>query len=588
MSFDAFMVRAVASELDRALTGARVEKVLQPSKDEIFLALHRESEHFKLQINACAQSARIGITKEAPENPKVPPMFCMLLRKHLTGAKISRVLQRGFERVIEIELETYDEMGFFTKRRIITEIMGRYSNAVLCDDGYKIINVLRPVDFTTSRKRQLLPQMTYEMPPSQDKIDPFNETREAFFEHFSGLPEINAKAVTDRYIGFSPLTAKELIAAAENGTPEALWNTFSELIDRTRNGEFVPTMLVLPNGKSQDFSCFEPKKCIGELKTVRFNSFGELADGFFAEKERCERERIRVHATERVLKNAESRLVKKLELQAQELKDTEKKSEYKRQADLITANIYRFNGSTDKLIVTDYVDDGQGGYTEQQVVIKLERGLSAPSAAQRLYKKYAKAKNAEIEIKAQIEKGETELRYVRSVLDALTRSVGQSELDEIRAELAETGYVRLNESANKRIDKNGKKSAEKKQLKNPLKSVTSGGFTVLTGKNNLQNDYLTFKTAAKNDYWFHVKGFPGSHTVLICDGKEPSEQDLTEAAFIAAKNSKAAEQNRADVDYTRIRNVKKPSGARPGFVIYEGYNTATVQLNAPENVKTEN
>ena len=587
MSFDAFMVRAVATELEKALTGARVEKVLQPSKDEIFLALHRESEHFKLQINAGAQSARIGITGESPENPKVPPMFCMLLRKHLTGAKISRVFQRGFERVIEIELETYDEMGFFTKRRLITEIMGRYSNAVLCDDAYKIINVLRPVDFTTSRKRQLLPQMTYEMPPSQDKVDPFDETREAFLEYFSALGEIDGRSLTDRYIGFSPLTARELVMKAENNGAEALWEAFAELLERTRNGDFVPTMLVLPSGKPQDFSCFEPKHCVGELKTVRFGSFGELTDGFFAEKERRERERSRAHATERVLKNAESRLVKKLELQAKELKDTEKKADYKRQADLITANIYGFKGDVTELTVTDYVDDGNGGYREEQVEIKLERGLSAPAAAQKLYKKYAKAKNAEIEITAQMEKGEAELRYVRSVLDALSRSVGQAELDEIRAELSETGYIRISDGQNKKNGKGTKNASSQKQIKNPIKSVTSGGFTVYTGKNNLQNDYLTFKIASKSDYWFHVKGVPGSHTVLLCDGREPTERDLTEAAIIAAKNSKAAEQDRADVDYTRIKNVKKPSGARPGYVIYDGYNTATVQLNAPVTDKTE-
>ena len=215
----------------------------------------------------------------------------------------------------------------------------------------------------------------------------------------------------------------------------------------------------------------------------------------------------------------------------------------------------------------------------------IDKGISAPAAAQKIYKKYAKAKNAEIEITAQIEKGTAELGYVRSVLDALSRVSGQAELDEIRAELTETGYLK----GNTEIKKGGKnvKPKQDKALKQPMKATTSGGFTVLIGKNNLQNDYLTFKIASKSDYWFHVKGVPGSHVILLCDGSEPTEADLTEAAVLAAKNSKASEGDRADVDYTRVKNVKKPSGARPGYVIYETYKTATVSPSAPVGGETE-
>lgn len=569
------MVRAVAAELDVRLVGARVEKVLQPSKDEIFLALHRESEHFRLGINAGAQSPRIGLTAEAPENPKVPPMFCMLLRKHLTGARIESVRQIDFERVIEIEFETYDEMGYFTKRRLITEIMGRYSNTVLCDENYKILSALRPVDFSTSRKRQLLPQMTYEMPPSQDKTDPFAETEEGFFGAFADRDTLTEKDIMSRYTGFSPISARELIKSASGGAyadKSTVFEAFKGLLDRTRKCKFTPTMIFAPDGRAVDIYCFELTRN-GENVTHRcFETFGELTDGFYAENERREREKSRAHSTERVLRNAENRLVKKLELQRKELKDTEKKSEYKQKADLITANIYRFNGKAEKITVIDYVENADGGYDEVEVELTLERGLTPVAYSQKLYKKYAKARNAETEIAAQIEKGEGELRYVRSVLDALSRCSGQNELDEIRAELTETGYIK---SAAKE-QKKGKKPPEKRQLKSPLKTLTSGGFTVLTGKNNLQNDYLTFKLASKSDYWFHVKGIPGSHTVLFCEGREPSAQDLTEAAQTAAKNSKAAGQDRVEVDYTRIKNVRKPAGARPGFVIYEGYSTAIV------------
>lgn len=584
MSFDAFMVRAVAFELDRVLCGARVEKVLQPSKDELFLVLHKDSEHFRLQINAGARAPRIGLTSESPENPKVPPMFCMLMRKHLTGAKVSRVWQRDFERVIEIELETYDEMGFYTKRRLISEIMGRYSNAVLCTDDYKILNALRPVDFTTSRKRQLLAQMTYEMPPSQEKANPFLETKEGFFERFSGVGEITDKDICSEYIGFSPLTARELIFRGGNDKSR-VWGELESLIGLANANDYEPTLVVDESGRPREFSCFGIKQYDSCFNTVKKSTLGELTDAFFAENERRERERQRAYTTEKLLKNIESRISKKLEIQRSELKDTEKKSEYKQKADLITANIYRFSGKSEKLVVTDYVDDGNGGYTEKQVELTLDRGSTAPKTAQRLYKKYNKAKNAQIEISAQIKKGEAELEYVRSVLDHLSRASGQSELDEIRMELADAGYIKPLADERKKQCSGSKKPKEvKKQLKSPLKLTTSGGFTVLVGKNNLQNDYLTFKIANKNDYWFHVRNIPGSHTVIICEGAEPTENDLTEAAVIAAKNSKASDQDRAEVDFTRIKNVKKPSGARPGYVIYDNYNTAIV---SPKMTKEE-
>lgn len=584
MSFDAFMVRAVAFELDRVLCGARVEKVLQPSKDEIFLVLHKESEHFRLQINAGARAPRIGLTSESPENPKVPPMFCMLLRKHLTGAKVSRVFQREFERVIEIELETYDEMGFYTKRRLISEIMGRYSNSVLCTDDYKILNVLRPVDFTTSRKRQLLAQMLYEMPPAQEKANPFLETREEFFKRFSGVEAITDKDICREYIGFSPLMARELVFRGENDKSR-VWGELEDLIALSKANAYEPTLIVDLSGRPTEFSCFGIKQYGSCFKAVKKSTMGELTDAFFAENERRERERQRAHDTEKLLKNIESRISKKLEIQRAELKDTDKKSEYKQKADLITANIYRFSGKSEKVVVIDYVDDGNGGYTEIEVELTLDRGSTASKTAQRLYKKYNKAKNAQIEISAQIKKGETELEYVRSVLDHLSRVSGQSELDEIRMELADAGYIKPSADDRKKHNSGSKKQREvKRQLKSPMKLTTEGGFTVLVGKNNLQNDYLTFKIANKNDYWFHVKNIPGSHTVLVCDGSEPTGNDIADAAVIAAKNSKAAGKDRAEVDFTRIKNVKKPSGSRPGYVIYDNYNTVVV---SPEMTKEE-
>lgn len=580
MGFDAFMLRAAAWEIDSTLSGARVEKVLQPSKDEIFLAVHKDGAHFRLQINAGASAPRIGITRENPENPKVPPMFCMLLRKHLTGARLLKAEQKGFERMIELEFETYDEMGFLTCRRLICEIMGRYSNAVLCDADYKILNVLRPVDFTTSSKRQLLPQMRYEYPPAQDKKNPLSETPEGFM---ASVKEVSGRELMRVYAGMSPMTAGEIVcrAGGEGAAISQLCEAFFALIARAKENRYKPTLILGPGGQPFEFSPFDIMQYsggdTGKYTKIKKNSLGELTDGFFAERERVNRERQRAHDTERLLKNAENRLVKKLELQKKELNDTEKKADFKHKADLITANIYRFKEKTDTFTVLDYEDDGEGGYTERETVIKLERGLTPAQNAQKLYKKYNKAKNAETEIKAQIEKGSAELEYIRSVRDALGRISGQADLEEIQRELAEAGYDRSRKREEQSGSKGGRGQAKKNtQPRTPEKHVTSGGFTVYVGKNNLQNDYLTFKLASKNDYWFHVKNRPGSHTVLVCDGAEPSERDLTEAAELAACNSRAAGEGRVEVDYTRIRNVKKPAGARPGYVIYEGYNTAVV------------
>ncbi len=573
MSFDAFMLRAVAYELNAKIAGCRVEKILQPSKDELSLLLHREGKHIRLQINAGAAAARIGITAVSPENPKVPPNFCMLARKHLTGAKIESVIQPQFERALEILFETYDEMGFLTKRRLICEIMGRYSNAVLCDKDYKILNALRPVDFTTSRKRQLLPQMLYEMPPAQNKKNPLNETHDGFLD---SVNEVSDSCLMSVYGGMSPLTAREICyRAGEGADKERLWTAFSEIVSCALENRYTPTLVLNEKGEPYDFSSF-PIKQYGELyKTVKFETLGELTDAFFAERERQGRERQRAHSTERLLKNIESRLIKKLELQKKELNDTEKKSEYKLKADAITANIYRLKNHVESAILTAYVEDGSGEFTETEVTVKFERGLTPSQYAQKLYKKYNKARNAEREITLQIEKGERELEYIRSVQYVLSRINGQEELSEIQSELSAAGYVKKEREEPKKQGKKGEKQ-KTLQLKSPMKFTTSGGYTVLVGKNNLQNDYLTFKLAAKNDYWFHVKNVPGSHTVLLSEGREPSNADITEAAVIAAKNSKASGQTRVEVDYTRIKNVKKPSGAKPGFVIYEGYSTAVV------------
>jgi len=584
MSFDAFMTKAVALELSRLLTGARVEKALQPSKDEIFLLLHRESEHFRLQMNASPASPRIGITREAPENPQTPPMFCMLLRKHLTGARVTEVCQLRFERAIRVSFETYDEMGFLTSRHLICEIMGRCSNIILCEDAitaedgeprYRILSCARPVDFTTSRKRQLLSGMLYELPPAQDKRDPFTVTREGLCEILKNSEKSVADTLTESFLGFSPLLSREISYRAEkNGSAE---ESFFGIIQDTVNGKFTPTLVTDKNGSPKEFSCF-PIACYGDkAETVTFPSFGELTDGFFAERERIAREKSRAAETAKLLSNLEKRIVKKLKAQMSELSDAKKGESYRIQADLITANIYMLKRGDKTVTLTDYSNYREDG-TYGQVTVTLDTRLTPSQNAQRLYKKYAKSKSAKEQLTKQIEAGERELEYIRTVSDALSRISGQADLDDIRAELTESGYIKATQQ--KINPKNGRSKAKKQPpIRPPKKYMTSGGFTVLVGRNNIENDRLTFKTADKNDIWFHVKNVPGSHTVMLLEGRTPTDTDIEEAASLAAQNSSAAGSGKVAVDYTQIKNVKKPSGAKPGFVIYTTYKQIIVDSN---------
>ncbi len=590
MGFDGFTVRAMTHELKNKTVGCRVEKVLQPSKDEIYLLLHGDNGKLKLAVNGGASLPRIGITKQNPENPKVPPMFCMLMRKHLTGARISGVSQPGFERVIVIDFESYDEMGYGTGRKLITEIMGRYSNIVLCRDDLTIISILRPVDFTTSSKRQMLPGMKYEMPPAQGKKNPFDETECEFKSKLMDTPGPYEKTLLNSYSGFSPLTAGEIVRRAEKKygqcNPETLYKEFSLFVKDAKNNDYHPVVIMSSNGKVMDFSPFHISSTAEFCVTVQVDGISEASDRFYSERESLERERQLTGATEKVIRNIENRLVRKLELQKKELAATSGKDDYKRRADLITANIYLFKGRERKIKVKEYIAENDGGYSERETEIELEKGLSASQNAQKLYKKYTKAKNAEKEISRQIVLGEEELRYIISISDALSRVKERSELDEIMTELEMSGYVHNKEDETR---SRKKKSAQnpKTAVSAPMRLMTSSGMEILVGKNNLQNDCLTFRTAGKDDYWFHVKNVPGSHTVLVCRGKEPSETDLTEAASVAAYYSKMCDSDKVQVDYTKIRNVKKPSGARPGYVIYDRYNTANVRPWPGRSEKSE-
>ncbi len=568
MAFDAGMLASVLSEIRRTALGARIEKVFQPERDEIVLQMRSIEGGRRLLINAGSNTPRLCFTAEQKENPMVPPMLCMLLRKHLQGAKLCGVRQAGFERVAVLEFETRDEMGFECVRRLYAEIMGKYSNLIFTDGEDRVMAALRTVDFSTSSRRQVLPGMRYELPPKQDKVDPMSVGTEEFDAFLSCAPLDRPldKWISGSFLGISAAVAREIAFRASGvldasvgaAMPERVRDAFFGLMGEIREESFSPC-IVLCDGKPVEYAFCELTHYGKGFELHPYDSVSALLDDFFRTRSREQHIRQRAADVLRILTNADARIRKKLELQRAELAACAEGEEFKKHADLITANLYALSRGMTRVELTDYEawDEASGSYGS--AVITLDARLSPAANAQRYYKKYNKTKTAKVELAKQIELGEAELRYIDTVFDSLNHAETVADLGEIRDELYRSGYA----SRMKHYAPSRKPSAPA-----VAKFRTRGGYRVLCGKNNLQNEYITHKLAEKNDYWFHVKNLPGSHTVMLCEGREPDAADFTDAAEIAAYFSKGSEGRNVEVDYTLVRNVKKPAGTKPGFVIY--------------------
>lgn len=585
MAFDAGMLACTLSELRQAALGARVEKVFQPERDEIILQMRSFEGGRRLLINAGSNSPRIGFSGMQKENPAAPPMFCMLLRKRLQGAKLVEVRQEGFERVAVLTFEGRDEMGFECRCHLIAEVMGKYSNLIFTNADQRIVAVLHPVDFTTSSRRQVLPGMLYELPPKQEKQNPTEQSPERFAALLqaaltgpAGRETLCDRWITGTFLGISACVAREIAFRASGITgavvgqcsPERLSAAFFEVMDCIREERYSPCM-VLDGEKPVEYA-FCTLTHYGNLTVRPFDSAGALLDCFYGSRDREYHIRQRASDVLHILTSADARIRKKLELQRRELADCEKGADYKKAADLITSNLHMLRKGMTRVELTDYEDYREDGSFGTRV-LELDARLTPAANAQRYYKKYNKSKNAKVELTRQIALGEAELHYLDSVFDALTHAETAADLTEIRDELYRSGYA----SRMKQYTASRKPS-------NPAVAQfrTTGGFRVLCGKNNLQNEYITHRLAGKNDYWFHVKNLPGSHTVMLCEGREPGERDFTEAAEIAAYFSKAAGGQNVEVDYTQVRNVKKPAGSKPGFVIYHTNWSCVVTPSAGE------
>ena len=573
MAFDAAMLRFVVDELNRKLTGGKVDKIFQPGREEAVFVIRCGGEEHRLNISAGGNGSYMNLTAIKPENPATPPMFCMMLRKHFSGARFAGAEQLGFERAARLTFDTHDDMGFPTQKHVIAELMGRFSNIIITDAGDKIIGLLKSVDFTASEKRQVLAGMRYELPPKQDKADPIaGTTDERTFKAMAAAEDPDRPAekfIMSRFAGLAPLIAREIVYRAAGKTDATmreaerdLTEQFFRVVNLIRNLDGVPTV-IKKDGIPVEYACMDIRQYGAGYEKEQVESFGRLIDVYYGERSREERLHRKASDVFRLLSNAETRILKKMDKQRAELADCEDGERYKLWGDLITANIWRLERGMKECELENWYDEAGG-----TVKIPLDKRLSPQANAQVYYKKYNKSKAARVHLTEQLAAAEEELAYVYTVLDALTRADGEKELSEIRAELWHSGYA-----------SKMKNYTEKKQSAPSIARYrTSDGHTVLCGRNNVANDYLTTKLASRGDWWFHVKNQPGSHVVLQCfEGeRDPSGEAFTEAAEIAAYNSKARGGVMIPVDYIQAGKVKKPAGAKPGFVVYTTNWTAYV------------
>lgn len=559
MAFDGIVTYAIVRELRKKLVSGKIDKIYQPGQEELLLVIHTKEGNYRLLLTCNSMSARLCITENKYENPEQAPAFCMLLRKHIQSGRITDIRQKDSERIIEIDIEAQNEMQFVTCKRLIIEIMGKHSNISLVDiDSGKVIDSIKRISIDVNRYRQLLPGITYEYPPKQDKTG-FLE-----IEKDINLPH-DEKALMSLVSGVSPAIARELIAF-ENPEERLL-----EILKNIDNGEYIPTVY-LDGDKPVEFQLAHLKEYEG-IEKVEFETASECVEYFYTNRDSSNLIKQKSMPLMKTVQSAINKAKLKKKKLSEDLLKAENSDKYQLYGELITANIHMVPAGAKSVVLNNY-------YNNVEIEIPLDEKISASKNAQVYFKKYSKAKTAIHEKKAQIEDNEMDINYLESVLQNVQNANSVEELDAIRDELEETGYVRRRQKASQR---------KKKSKPSPLNFTLSDGTKVYLGKNNIENDYLTMKFADKTDVWMHTKDIPGSHLILKLDGgrniDDLSAEIIYEAASIAAFHSKAKDSDNVPVDYVPVRYVKKPNGAKPGMVIFT--HNQTVYVKPKEGVKED-
>lgn len=550
---------AVAHQLNSVLAGGKIEKIYQPEADEIIMNIHAGRDNHKLYISSNSSHARIHLITETTSNPLNPMGFCMLLRKHLQGGRITAVMQKDSERIVEILVDTINELGFSVNKKLIVEIMGKHSNIIVVDIASgKIIDSIKRISIDVNRYRQLLPGQPYVYPPSQGKVPYYGITEvqvEAFIENAGGNA---AKALMSNIQGISPLIAEEIVYQAGR-REKSLYNVLRSFTDRIGSEKPEPRVYLQEDGTPFDFHLFPLGTISGYYTEKKFTDISEALSYYYSNKSSSNRIRQKSSDLDRAVANSLDKLYLKKQRLSEDLLKAENSDIYRLYGELLTANMHQIKQGASQAEVLDY-------YTNETVSIPLDPRFSPIQNAQRYYKKYSKAKTAVTEKNIQLEEANSDIAYLESVLSYIEKASSVEEIEELRLELAEGGYLRRRKNSFK---PNRSKPA-------PFQYTTSDGFRVLVGRNNKENDILTFKTASGKDIWFHTKDIPGSHVILFTEGKSISETAIFEAAAVAAYHSKGRESENVPVDYTQVRHVKKPNGAKPGMVIFTDNKTVYV------------
>ena len=587
MSLDgAFLRCAVREMLDKKLIGARVDKIHQPSRDEIIITVRTFGGAEKILLSAESSSARVCLTQTAPENPQQPPMFCMLMRKALGGGRLTGISQDGLERIINFDFECTNEIGDICENRVAAEIMGKYSNIILLtkkDGVWRVIDSIKRVTDDISSVRRILPNIIYELPPREERLCLADENFDfgKTGEYLAPFGEQRiAKALMSVFEGISPIFARECAYRAARDTEARVSELNEDRLEKLafflkKSAGYIKdyngcTMVCEKSGKPKDF-CFVPVEQYGaEMTETHFDSPSELIDRFFGERATADRVKQRSGDLLKTIMTIYERISRKIEVQKQELRDCADKERYRLMGDILSANLWRAEKGMSELTAEDYVNGGE-------ITIKLDVRLTPPQNAQKFYSEYKKLDTAEKMLTKFISQNEKELEYIDSVFDAASRvgsgAGSEAAIFEIKQELMSSGYIRSAKT---------ERSAKAPKAAPPLKFRSSDGFEILVGRNNLQNDKLTLKTALPNDMWLHTQNIPGSHVIIRADGQDIPDSTIVEAAQLAATCSKGRNGTKIPVDYTLARYVKKPNGAKPGMVIF--VNNKTILVDPSEEL----
>ena len=572
MALDGAFLYAVKSETE-FLKGSRVEKVYQPSRDEIIIGLRTRQGAYRLLISANANNSRVHITKISVDNPKTPPMFCMLLRKHIGGGKLIDIRQDGLERILYLDFECVNELGDVVTITLACEIMGRCSNLVVINQEGKIIDSIKRVDPEMSRERIILPNTCYQLPPREERLNFLEADKITIANRIKSTePAELSKALIKVFEGISPILAREWAYYTSKGeylkssdvTPEHI-NRLMLKIEKCRdmllNGKCCFTVVKDNDGILKDFSFINIQQYGNLMQTCEYNSASELLDAFYAQRDLAVRMKQRANDLFKLLINLNERISRRIAVQSEELEQCGNRDIYKLYGDLLSAEIYKIHKGDTVLVTNNFYDEN---YPE--IEIKLDAMKTPSQNIQHYYNEYKKSSTAEKKLAEQIEKGKEELQYIDSVFDALTRATTENEITQLRLELSEQGYIKSS----------FRKGKPEKSLP-PLEYKSSDGFTILVGRNNIQNDKLSLKLAEKSDIWLHTQLITGSHVLILTDGETPPDKTVEEACIIASVNSRGKDSNLVPVDYCLAKYVKKPSGAKPGKVIFTNYKTAFVK-----------